>query len=121
MSACGSVVDGGKNVMLGPVGNSPGPDVIVSVTDAVLLSGLPLESTMLTVSNVSCVPSTADKVVLLAVSFSVAAVPEVGPDRTIVSRSRRRDAAVLGDHIGDPGVLEHRYGCAVAVCGRGHN
>ena len=32
----------GVNVMLGPVGNSPGPDVTVSVTVTLLLIGLPL-------------------------------------------------------------------------------
>ena len=39
---------GGVKVMLGPVGNSPGPDLIVSVTGAVLLIALPLASTTVT-------------------------------------------------------------------------
>ena len=51
---------GGVNVMLGPVGNSPGPDVIVSVTVTLLLIGLPLASTTVTSSHASCVPSTAE-------------------------------------------------------------
>src|ERR1035437_376053 len=69
---------GGVNVMLGPVGNSPGPDVTVSVTVTLLLIALPLESTTVTSSHASCVPSTAESVVVLAVSFNPAGVPEVG-------------------------------------------
>ncbi len=69
---------GGVNVMLGPVGNSPGPDVIVSVTVTALLIGFPLESTTVTKSHASCVPSTAVSVVVLVVSFSPAGVPEAG-------------------------------------------
>jgi len=48
----------GVNVMLGPVGNSPGPEVTVSVTVTLLLSGSPPASTTLTSSHASCVPST---------------------------------------------------------------
>ena len=69
---------GGVNVMLGPVGNSPGPDLIVSVTGTLLLIGLPLASTTVTKSQASCVPSTADSVVVLDVSFNPAGVPAVG-------------------------------------------
>jgi len=58
------------NVMLGPVGNSPGPDVTVSVTVTLLLIGLPLESTTVTSNQASCVPSTTESVVVLDVSFS---------------------------------------------------
>jgi hypothetical protein len=52
--------------------------VIVSVTGALLLMGLPLESTTVTSSHASSVPSTAERVVVLDVRFSPAAVPEVG-------------------------------------------
>ena len=43
---------GGVKVMLGPVGNSPGPDLIVSVTATLLLIGLSLASTTVTKSQV---------------------------------------------------------------------
>ena len=69
---------GGVKVMLGPVGSSPGPDLIVSVTGTVLLMALPVESTTVTSNHASCVPSTAVSVVVLAVSFSPAAVPAAG-------------------------------------------
>src|SRR5512141_418025 len=69
---------GGVNVMLGPVGNSPGPDLIVRVTVTLLLRALPLASTTVTYSHASCVPSTAESVVVLVVSFSPAAVPAAG-------------------------------------------
>ena len=69
---------GGVNVMLGPVGNSPGPDLIVSVTVTLLLIALPVESTTVTSNHASCVPSTAVSVVVLDVSFSPAAVPALG-------------------------------------------
>src|SRR5450631_3881708 len=69
---------GGVKVMLGPVGNSPGPDLIVSVTVAVLLIAVPLASTTVTKSHASCVPSTAESVVVLDVSFKPAAVPAAG-------------------------------------------
>ena len=68
----------GVNVMLGPVGNSPGPEVTVSVTVTLLLTGLPAESTTVTSNHASCVPSTAESVVVLVVSLSPAGVPEVG-------------------------------------------
>src|SRR4029079_305540 len=66
---------GGVKVMLGPVGNSPGAALIVSVTATLLLIGLPVESTTVTSNHASCVPSTAASVVVLEVSFSPAAVP----------------------------------------------
>ena len=50
----------------------------MSVTFTLLLTGLPPESTTVTSNHASCVPSTAVSVVVLAVSFSPAAVPEVG-------------------------------------------
>jgi len=37
-----ALLDGGVNVMLGPVGNSPGPDSMESVTVTLLLMALPL-------------------------------------------------------------------------------
>jgi hypothetical protein len=55
----------GVKVILGPVGNSPGPEVTVSVTSTLLLIGLPAESTTLTSSQASCVPSTAESIVVL--------------------------------------------------------
>ena len=70
--------DPGVNVMVGPVGNSPGPDVTVNVTGTLLLRGLPLASTTWTRSHASCVPSTALSVVVLAVTFSPAGVPDTG-------------------------------------------
>jgi hypothetical protein len=72
------LLDPGVNVMLGPVGKSPGPEVTVRVTVAVLLTALPLPSTTVTSSYASCVPSTAESVVVLDVSVSPAGVPEVG-------------------------------------------
>src|SRR3954465_10812497 len=69
---------GGVKVMLGPVGNSPGPDLIVSVTGTLLLIALPLASTTVTNSQASWVPSTAESAVVLEVSFRPAAVPAAG-------------------------------------------
>ena len=64
--------------MLGPVGNSPGPDLIGQASRGGVADRLPLESTTLTKSHASCVPSTAESVVVLAVRFNAAAVPAVG-------------------------------------------
>jgi hypothetical protein len=69
---------GGVKVMLGPVGNSPGPDLIVNVTVTLLLRAFPLASTTVTYSHASSVPSTAESVVVLDVSFSSAGVPATG-------------------------------------------
>src|SRR5450759_1354041 len=68
----------GANVMDGPVGNSPGPDSIASVTGGQLLIALPSLSTMVTMSCASSVPSTEFKVVLSAVNFSAAGMPLLG-------------------------------------------
>ena len=48
------------------------------VTGTLLLIALPVESTTVTKSHASCVPSTAVSVVVLDVSFNPAAVPAVG-------------------------------------------
>src|SRR3954470_22194348 len=69
---------GGVKVMLGPVGNSPGPDLIVSVTGTLLLIALSLASTTVTKSQASCVPSTAESVVVLELSLRPAGVPAAG-------------------------------------------
>jgi hypothetical protein len=68
----------GVNVMLGPVGNWPHPDVTVSVAGTVLLIGVPLESTTVTFNQASWVPSTAVSVVVLELSLSPAGLPETG-------------------------------------------
>ena len=72
---------GGVKVMLELVGTSPGPDVTSSVTGTLSLMGFPLESTTVTSSHASCVPSTVVSVVVLDVSVSPAGVPEVGQAR----------------------------------------
>src|ERR1035437_4411026 len=68
----------GSNVMDGPVGNSPGPDSIVSVTGGELLNALPARSMTVTMSCASSVPSTLLSVILSAVNRSPAGVPDEG-------------------------------------------
>src|ERR1017187_7093968 len=70
--------ESGANAMAGPVGNSPGPDSIVSVTGGELLNAFPLASTTVTIICASSVPSADFKGVLSAESFSAAGVPPVG-------------------------------------------
>ena len=69
---------GGVKVMLGPVGNSPGPDLSVSVTGTLLLMALPVASTTVTSNQASWVPSTAESVVVLEVNERAAGVPALG-------------------------------------------
>ncbi len=64
--------------MLDPVGNSPGPDLIVSVTVTLFLMGLPLESTTLASNQASSVASNAARVVVPVVTLTAAGVPEMG-------------------------------------------
>lgn len=63
MSLAGLLVPG-VNVMLGPVANSPGPEVTVSVTVTLSLISLPLPSMTVTSNQTSCVPSTTVSVVV---------------------------------------------------------
>ncbi len=77
MSDC-SLLDAGVKVILVPVGNSPGPDVMDRVTATLLLMGLPLLSRTVTTNCASSVPSTAERLVLSAVSCRAAGVPLVG-------------------------------------------
>ena len=74
----GAPLPGGVNVMLGPVGNSPGPDTTERVTGTVLLMAAPVESKTVTINCVSSVPSTAARVALSAVNCSAAGVPATG-------------------------------------------
>src|SRR5450631_1576216 len=70
--------ESGANVMDGPVGNSPGPVAMASVTGGQLLIGLPSLSTTVTMICASSVPSTEFSVVLSAVSFNAAGTPLLG-------------------------------------------
>ena len=64
--------------MEGPVGNSPGPEAIARVSGGELFSALPCLSTTVTMSCVSSVPSTDFSVVVSALSFNPAGVPDTG-------------------------------------------
>jgi hypothetical protein len=68
----------GANVIEGPVGNSPGPEMMLSVTGGELLNGLPLASTTVTMSCASSVPSTDWRVDLSAVRRNSAGTPPMG-------------------------------------------
>jgi len=64
-----------SKVMDLPVGNSPGPETIFNCTDGELLNRRPSESSTLTVSCTSSVPSACTPVVSDASSFNCAGVP----------------------------------------------
>ncbi len=68
----------GVNVMLLPVGNSPGPDSTVSVTGTALATCLPEASATFTVTCTSSVPSAGLMAFLSADSFTCAGVPFTG-------------------------------------------
>ena len=68
----------GVNVMLLPVGNSPGPDSTVSVTGTALAICLPEASATFTVTCTSSVPSAGLITFLSADSFTCAGVPFTG-------------------------------------------
>src|SRR6185312_4785145 len=70
--------ESGAKEILGPVGNSPGPDSMLSVTGGQLLSNLPSLSTTVMISCASSVPSTDLRVDLSATNLSAAGTPLVG-------------------------------------------